>query len=261
MTVFFHELRRGRIPLLIWSSAIAFMLGVCVIIYPEMSTQMGDISQMFADMGAFSEAFGMDQLNFGEFMGYFGIECGNTLGLGGALFAAIMGASALAKEEREHTAEFLLTHPLSRTRIITEKLLAAMVQVCLLNVAVIAVTFVCIAIVGVDADVKALALLFLAYLILQLEITAVTFGLSAFLRRGELGVGLGLVFAMYFVNILANLTEDAEILKYVTPFGYADGAAVVADGVISVAYLLAGGLITALFVVITFVKYRKKDIL
>jgi ABC-2 type transport system permease protein len=53
-------------------------------------------------------SFGMDKLNFGEFMGYFGIECGNVLGLGGALFAALAGISALAKEEKDRTAEFLL---------------------------------------------------------------------------------------------------------------------------------------------------------
>ena len=122
MTLFLHELRTNRIALIIWSAAISFMIGVCVIIYPEMSSQMGDISAMFADMGAFSDAFGMDKLNFGEFMGYFGVECGNTLGLGGALFAAILGSGALAKEETGHTAEFLLTHPISRTKIITSKL-------------------------------------------------------------------------------------------------------------------------------------------
>jgi len=260
MTVFSHELRRGRLPLLIWGCAISFMLGVCVLIYPEMSSQMGDISQMFADMGAFSEAFGMDQLNFGEFMGYFGIECGNTLGLGGALFAAIVGASALAKEEREHTAEFLLTHPLSRTHVITEKLLAALVQVCLLNVAVIAVTCACIAIVGVEFDAAALALLFLAYLILQLEITAVTFGISAFMRRGELGAGLGLVFALYFMNILANLTEDVKFLKFITPYAYADGAHIVPEKSLEIKYLAVGLAFTAVGIAAAYLKYRKKDI-
>ena len=101
MTVFFHELKRGRISLLIWSAAIAFMLAICVIIYPEMKSQMGDISAMFADMGSFSEAFGMDKINFGSFTGFFGVECGNVLGLGGAFFAAIIGISALSKEEKE----------------------------------------------------------------------------------------------------------------------------------------------------------------
>lgn len=260
MTIFLHELRLNRTALAIWSCAVSFMLGVCIIIYPEMSSQMGDISAMFADMGAFSSAFGMDQLNFGEFMGYFGVECGNVLGLGGALFAAIVGASALAKEEKEHTAEFLLTHPLSRTRIVTEKLLSAVAQVLLLNTAVIAVSCICIFIVGVEADAATLVLVFLAYLILQLEIVAVTFGISAFLRRGELGLGLGFVFSMYFLNILANLTEDLKFIKYVTPFGYADGAYIIPEKALNVKYLAVGLLVTALGIAAAYLKYRKKDI-
>ena len=178
MTVFLHEIRSNKIALLIWSAVISFMLGVCVIIYPEMSSQMGNISEMMSQMGSFSDAFGMDQLNFGEFMGYFGIECGNVLGLGGAMFAAILGASMLSKEENGHTAEFLLTHPLSRARIMTEKLFAAFAQVCIMNVAVIAITTACILAINVDADAATLALMFLAYFILQIEIVAITFGLS-----------------------------------------------------------------------------------
>ncbi len=260
MTIFLHEVRLNKTALIIWSAAISFMLGVCIIIYPEMSSQMGDISAMFADMGAFSSAFGIDQLNFGEFMGYFGVECGNVLGLGGALFAAIVGASALAKEEKEHTAEFLLTHPVSRTRIISEKLAAALAQVCLLNAAVIAVTFVCIAVVGVEFEAKTLALVFVAYLLLQLEIAAVTFGISAFLHRGELGIGLGLVFAMYFMNILANLTEDLKFVKFITPFGYADGAHIIPEKSIEIKYLAVGIVIAALGIIAAYFRYTKKDI-
>ena len=260
MTIFLHELRQNRTALIIWSAAISFMLGICVIIYPEMSSQMGEISDMFAEMGAFTTAFGMDQLNFGEFMGYFGVECGNVLGLGGALFAAIIGASALAKEEKDHTAEFLLTHPVSRTRIISEKLAAAAAQILILNAAVIATVFVCIAAVGVDFETKPLLLTFLAYLLLQLEIAAITFGLSAFLRRGELGIGLGLALAFYFMNILANLTEELKFIKYITPFGYADGAHIIPESSIEIKYLAVGIVISAAGIIAAYLKYNKKDI-
>ena len=260
MTVLLHELRSNKTALLIWSAAISFMLGICILIYPEMSSQMGEISAMFSDMGAFSDAFGMDQLNFGEFMGYFGIECGNTLGLGGALFAAILGASALAKEEKDRTAEFLLTHPLSRTRIVTEKLLAVLVQVCLLNVAATGVSVLCIVGVGVEADAGTVALVFLAHLLLQIEIAAITFGLSAFLRRGELGLGLGLVFALYFLNILANLTEELEFLKFITPFGYTDGSYIIPEAALDVKYLAVGLCLSALGIAGAYWQYTRKDI-
>ena len=260
MTLLFHELRSNRKALIIWSCAISFMLGVCIIIYPEMSSQMGEVSETFSNMGAFSDAFGMDKLNFGEFMGYFGVECGNVLGLGGALFAAIVGASALAKEEKERTAEFLLTHPVSRARIITEKLLSTFIQVLVLNAAAVAVTCACIFIVDVDADAATLALIFSAHLILQLEIAAVTFGISAFLRRGELALGLGLVFAAYFLNILANLTEKLELLKYVTPFAYADGAYIIPEKAIEIKYLAVGLAFTFLGIAAAYWKYTQKDI-
>ena len=260
MTIFFHELKRGKISLLIWSLAIAFMLGVCVLIYPEMKTQMGDISAMFADMGSFSAAFGMDKINFGSFIGYFGVECGNVLGLGGAFFASILGISALAKEEKEHTAEFLLTHPVARERVVTEKLLAVYAQVIILNLVSVLVTDLSVVIVGESVDVKVLTMLFLAYFLMQIEISSVTFGISAFIKGNGLGVGLGIAVLLYFLNIVANLTENAKFLKYITPFGYTEGADIISSGTIEMKYLSVGILFTAVGVIAAFLKYRKKDI-
>ena len=260
MTVFKHELRQGRSALIIWTAAISFMLGVCIVIYPEMSTQMGDISAMFADMGSFSQAFGMDRINFGEFLGFFGVECGNVLGLGGAFFAALLGISALAKEEKEHTAEFLLTHPVSRTRIIAEKLCAVIVQIVILNLAVIAVTALSVLIIGEEADIKIFALLFLSFFLMQLEVAAVTFGISAFLRRGSLGIGLGLAAVFYFMNIVANLIDETKFLKYITPFGYTESADIIADGALNGGYLAVGMALAAIGVILAFWKYGRKDI-
>ena len=260
MTVFKHELRQGRSALIIWTAAISFMLGVCIVIYPEMSTQMGDISAMFADMGSFSQAFGMDRINFGEFLGFFGVECGNVLGLGGAFFAALLGISALAKEEKEHTAEFLLTHPVSRTRVITEKLCAVIVQIVIMNLAVIAVTALSVLIIGEEADTKTFALLFLSFFLMQLEVAAVTFGISAFLRRGSLGIGLGLAAVFYFMNIVANLIDETKFLKYITPFGYTESADIIADGALNGGYIAVGMAIAALAIILAFWKYGRKDI-
>lgn len=260
MTVFKHELRQGRSALIIWTAAISFMLGICIVIYPEMSTQMGDISAMFADMGSFSQAFGMDRINFGEFLGFFGVECGNVLGLGGAFFAALLGISALAKEEKEHTAEFLLTHPVSRTRVITEKLCAVIAQIVILNLAVIAVTALSVLIIGEEADIKTFALLFLSFFLMQLEVAAVTFGISAFLRRGSLGIGLGLAAVFYFMNIVANLIDETKFLKYITPFGYTESADIIADGALNGGYLAVGMALAALGIILAFWKYGRKDI-
>ncbi len=260
MTLFKHELKQNRISLIIWTAAISFMLGVCVLIYPEMSSQMGEISTMFADMGSFTSAFGMDQLNFGEFMGYFGVECGNVLGLGGAFFAAITGIMLLAKEEKDRTVDFLLTQPVSRIFVITAKYVSMLVQILILNTTVILVTAISILAIKESPDLKTLALLYLAYLILQIEIGTISFGISAFLKRNGLGIGLGMAFLLYFMNIVSNLTEEAKFLKYVTPFGYTEGAYIIPNSSIEWKYMTVGISFTILGLVAGYIKYSKKDV-
>ena len=258
MALLKHELRQNKISLIIWSAVISFMLAICVLIYPEMATQMGDISDIFADMGSFSSAFGMDQINFGEFTGYFGVECGNVLGLGGAFFASIIGISALAKEEHGHTADFLLVHPISRKLIITEKLCSVFMQLIIMNVIVSGFTALSIVIIGEEIDFKIIALMFVAYFILQLELAAITFCISAFLKNGGVGIGLGLATMMYFLNIISNLTEEAKFLKYITPFGYTDSAQIISDNAIKTEYLVVGLILTLLGIIAAYWKYSKK---
>ena len=124
MTIYIKELKQSLKSCCIWTAAIAFMMLVCIFMFPEMKNEMDSVSDVFANMGGFTAAFGMDKLNFGELMGFYGIECGNVLGIGGGFFAALAGVSALANEEKERTAEFLLTHPVSRISVVTQKLFA-----------------------------------------------------------------------------------------------------------------------------------------
>ena len=260
MTLIKHELKQGQATLLIWTSVIGFMLAACILIYPEMGTQMSDVGSMFAEMGSFSAAFGMDRLNFGEFMGFFGVECGNVFGLGGAFFSALLGISVLAKEEKEQTAEFLLTHPISRRKTAAQKLVSVLLQIIILNIIVIAVTFLSIRVIGEEPEIRPLLLLFLAYFILQAETAAICFGISAFISQSGLGIGLGIAALFYFLNIIANLTEDAKFLKYITPFGYTESADIIADKCLKTEYLSVGLILTALGIGIGFCRYCTKDI-
>lgn len=260
MTLLKHELRQGRSALCIWTAIIASMTALCVLIYPEIRDQMSAVSGMFSDMGVFSAAFGMDKLNFGEFLGFFGVECGNILGLGGSFFAALLGAQALAKEEKDGTAEFLLTHPISRSRILLQKLSALFLQIALLNLVVIGVVLLSVTAIGVRPDPGTFSLLFLAYFLLQLETAAVCFGFSAFIRSGGASVGLGTAALFYFLNIVANLTKKAGFLKYVTPFGYAESADIITDRAINGRYLAVGMGLAVLGIAAAFLRYRRKDV-
>ena len=260
MTLIRHEFRRGRISLAVWTISIGILVAVCVFMFPEMKSEMEGVSEMFGSMGAFTEAFGMDRIDFGTFTGFYAIECGNILGIGGAFFAALCGVNALAREEREHTAEFLLTHPVSRRYIVSGKLCAMVVQVMILNLAVLG-CFACSAlIIGESFSWKEIGLLHLAYFLLQLEIAGICLGISAFLRHSGVGVGLGLAAILYFLNIVANISDNAQFLRYITPFGYAEGADILTNGALEMAYVLPGMLYGVLGAVIAYIQFSRKDI-
>ena len=260
MTLIRHELKRAWKSTTIWTCAIGAFIVICLFMYPEMKSQTDSISSLFSSMGAFSSAFGLDILDYGSLKGFYGIECGNILGLGGALFAALAGIAALAGEEKEGTAEFLLTHPLSRTEIVTKKLIAVMIQITALNVVVYLLAVGSMAAVGEAVPWKEVSLLHLAFFLLQAEIACVCFGISACLWRGGIGIGLGLAIALYFLNILANLTKGADVLKYLTPFGYADGSDIITHGAINGTRLLAGLGFAACGLVLAYIRYNRKDI-
>ena len=154
----------------------------------------------------------------------------------------------------------MLTHPITRRRVITEKLLSLVAEITVLNLTVAAVSSLCILAIGEEVDAGKIALMFLAYYIMQLEIGAITFALSAFIRGGGLGIGLGAAFGFYFINIVSNLMDELEFLKYITPYGYTDVGYIVNENSLDFKYIAVGLLFIALSLLLAYFKYEKKDI-
>lgn len=260
MTIYKHELKQGLKALIIWTVFIAFLLAMCLFIFPDLKSETESLGDMFSSMGALTQAFGLDRLSFGTLVGFYSIECGNILGLGGAFYAAMLAVNALSKEEQNGTAEFMLSHPVSRTRIISEKLLAVMTQIIVMNVIVWLIALLSLVIIGEQIPWKEFTLIHLSYLLMQIELAGICFGISAFVRRGGIGIGLGVAVMMYFLNIFKNLDENARFLKYVSAYSYTEGADIVTTGSIDGVLVLVGMIYAAIGVGLAYYKYTKKDI-
>ncbi len=260
MIVFRHELRQGRIGFAVWTVSIAFLLVICIFLFPEMKDEMETMGDMFSSMGSFTAAFGMDRLNFGTLIGFYSIECGNILGLGGAFFASLIGTSSLSKEEKGKTAEFLLTHPVSRIRVITEKLAAVLTQITAMNLIILVLSVLSIGIIGEDVPWKEILMMHGAYYLLQLELACICFGISSFLYRSSTGIGIGLAAMMYFINLVSNMSQQAESLKYITPFAYCEGADIISNGKLDIGLIMIGMLFACAGITTAYIRYSKKDI-
>lgn len=260
MSIFRYEMKRARTSILVWSLVIGGMIMLCILLYPELAKEGESIQKVMRSMGNFTAAFGADRLNYGELMGFYGIYGGCMLGIGGIFYAAVLGAGMLEKEEREHTAEFLLTHPVSRKRVITEKLAAMIVEMLLMNLIVTVLTTVAFFVIGEKPDWDKFFLFHFAQILMQFEILCICFGISAFLKKGGMSIGIGVASVLYFLGVFGNITEKAEFAKYITPYAYADGANVIPSGSLDTNLIALGMIYAFVGVVFAYMRYSGKDI-
>lgn len=260
MKVLVKELKGGVKSFLIWTLSVAFLVAICVFMFPEMKEKMDSVSDLFASMGAFSSAFGMDRLGMGTLLGFYGVECGTMLSLGAALFAASVGISMVGKEEKGRTAEFLFSLSLSRKRVLLEKYLAAAIECIAFHVVNFIIAIVSILMIGEELPIQELLLLHSAYLILTLVVVSVTFAMGAFDKINALGSGMGVVILFYFVSLIANITEKAKILSYFSPFSFTDGASIVLDKALSWGRIFLWLGISISCVVISIIHFDRKDL-
>ena len=164
------------------------------------------------------------------------------------------------KEERDRTASFLFMHPVSRKRVLTEKLIGTTVIILLLNVIILIFSISSLIIIGEGNAFKELVLIHIANVFLQLEIAGICFGISAALNKSGIGLGIGLATFLYFINLIANMTSNAKFLKYITPFGYTEGSDILTTHSIKPEYLIPGMLYMILGVAAGYIIYTKKDI-
>lgn len=259
--IYQHEMKLGLKSLAIWFACVAGMGLACILLYSGMQADMEKMAEGFASMGAFSEAFGMDQLSIATLTGFYATEVGTIHGLGGAMFAAVIASGMLSKEEDGHTGEFLFTLPLTREKIVSAKWLAVATDVVLFNVLCVAVYAAGFVVVGEEIPVREFLLYHAMQIVMQLELAAICYGISACMKKTKLGMGLGIVLLLYAYDLMARVIPDLSDYKLVSPFSYANASDILSTGEIAVPAFATGGVILILCLGMAFWVYGKRDLL
>lgn len=219
-----HEFKMNRKPLLIWSGCVGIICFGCILLFESISGAMAGMADLYAKLGAFSTAFGMDRLNIGTMEGFYGAEVSMMFAIGGGMFAAMTGAGMLSKEEEGHTCEFLNTLPLSRGRILRGKYLAAAVLILGFQVICMLWELAGFALAGELPEISGYLLYHGAQLLMQWEIGSLCFLLSSVTRKKQTGGALGLAVLLYMADLMCRVLPKLSFLKYITPYYFSNAA-------------------------------------
>jgi ABC-2 type transport system permease protein len=137
MNIYKFEVKVLIRSVLIWSSSIAAGLVIYMMFFPLVMVDNAAMDTMMQNFPDELLAFvGMNgDLSFTSVMGYYGLTM-SFIYIPVAIQAALYGFSIISVEERELTADFLLTKPVSRKQIFLSKFFAALTALTLVNIVI-----------------------------------------------------------------------------------------------------------------------------
>jgi ABC-2 type transport system permease protein len=200
---------------------------------PEMAKQ-GSLFQQKLEMmpRELLVAFGIGSVDLADPTAYLATNFGLVV-LVGAVFAALVGATGLAREEAAGTAELLLAQPIGRRAVAVAKLACGLTLVVVWQGILALVAAATYAILDVPiGDRGAFASLFAGAGLVQAA--TLGFGMLATVRLGHPrsapAIAMGVTLGSYVVGVLAALAPAVAGLRWLSPFHYAEPAEIVQSG-------------------------------
>ncbi|MGP4079593.1 ABC transporter permease subunit [Pseudalkalibacillus sp. R45] len=262
--IFKQEFKWNFRGLLIWSVILGGLVFLMMQIFPDFAKQQENLEAL---MSAYPEgikkAFNMDKVSLGTVLGFYAIEGYMLITLIGSIYVVLLAGNMVAKEEGEKTIEFLLSKPITRSEMLTQKLLVVIVNIILFNVFVSLFNFAAFMIVDDGSfEFVPFLLLSIAPILLHFTFASIAYLLSTVLRKGRqiLSVTVGLVFITYFLQVISSVSDQLEVLKYFSPFEYVDPADIIKSETLDGLYILIMAGIMLICTIASFLYYRKKDI-
>ena len=262
MNIFRRELKANFRSLLIWGviiilfSTIGFSKFSAYEGNPEMLAILDSIPP------AFLAAFSFNAFNLTTITGFFGVMF-TYFSLLVSIAAAMWGSDIIAKEERDKTVEFSLTLPVPREKLVTAKILAALVNCIGLLLITWGVTLFNATNHQTDSEFyNFLSLSMLSLFIMQMIFLAIGILLGCAMKQHKRAssVAVSIILGTYFLSIIAGLNKDLEFLKYFSPFKYFNPVILLNESRIELLFVwISAGIIAASFVG-AYVSYSRRDL-
>ena len=246
-----------RRSLVWWSLGMAGIAAVWIPVYPTVrdSPSLNDLLQQYPEALKSFIGFG-GSLDYTTGAGYLGSEVFSlTIPLVLIIAAVAAGARAIAGEEEQGTLDLLLANPVSRRRVVWEKLAALVVEMTVLGL----VLWIALWVGARAVDMKVSGLHILAGSI-DAVVLALMFGCIALLvgsasgHRGRaVAITAALAVAAYLLDAIAPLANSIDFLQKASPFYHYKAADPLREGLdLHVALLAAVAAVAAVLAPLAF---------
>ena len=262
--IFKYEFKMYSKSILIWSLSFAMIIFLMMVFYPTFGSDVALVDKMLENYPEeLLKAFGMSSsLSLATVLGYFSFVFA-MVQLFIAIQAANYGFSILSVEEREFTADYLMSKPVSRKQILIAKFGASFLTLIITNLVIWLSTFIAIEMFkdGKTYDADKIVLLLSTIVVFQLFFLCLGMFISVCVKRvrSVLSFSLGLAFGTYILNTVRAIV-GGEVLGYASPFYHFDPIRILETGKLNVPMVVISCVSILISVVGTVLLYSKRDI-
>lgn len=262
MNIFLRELRANLKSLVIWSVIISLLIVIAAAKFSGFAGDPSMLAMLDSMPAAMLDALNMRAFNLTTLSGFYGLMF-IYFGLLGAIAAAMWGSDIISKEERDKTVEFALVLPVSRSRVVTAKALAALVNCIAFVLVTWAVSLLAVRSYNPDqAFFNFLALEMRAMFAIELIFLAIGLLLGCAMKQYKRAsaAAVAIILVTYFLSIISGMQESMDFLKYFTPFKYFDAGELFRSGALNSTSLLISAAIIVVCVAAAYWAYNRRDL-
>ena len=216
-------LRDRRRSLTWWSVGVAIYIAFIAAVYPSISSTPGlaDLENQLPE--SIMALMGASDYSFSTGAGY---VSGELFGFMIPIFALILvigaGGSAIGGAEERGTLDLLLSHPISRTRVLLQSAVLLAVEAVVFGVVIVVALLIAnpITDLGIDAANLVGAVTGIVLLAITLGSLALIIGAATGSRAIALAVSGSFAAISYFASSLSGLVSFLQPAKWFSPFWY-----------------------------------------
>lgn len=263
MNIFLREMKASRKSLILWCVGLLVLVAGGMAKYGGFSESGDLVTEMMENLPeAMKAMWGLAYFNLTEIKGYYSVLFLYFI-LMATIHASMLGATIISKEERDKTADFLLTKPTTRNKIITFKLLAGIANIFIFNIATLVFSVIFVGIYSKGEPItKEIVILMLAMFILQLLFLAVGTALGALSRKTKIATSgaTAILLSTFILSMYIDMNDKVEKLKYITPFKYFEAKHLIFGDGFNIGFVILSFVLIAVFLGLTYKFFAKKDV-
>ncbi len=261
-TMLKKELKRTRRGLIIWSLIVGLTAYLGILEYPILAPYTAMLEETLIMIPRLAQlVFGVYNVNLGDTTGYY-IVMYYWAGLVVFTHAIYTGASIIAKEQRDRTAEYLFTMPIKRSYIVWAKIVAGLVNISVVGIITLGMSLLAMIPISKDPVIYGQVLLSgIGMFLTQCVLMAMGLLCSAVGKTYKSGIMLSaaVLLASYSLMFFVQYI-DLPALNFLSPLTFFSVSEVVLKG-ISLFNVLVAALVIDICLMLTQKLYLKKEMI